>query len=374
MDNINIRYKLSGLDNFVKRLNYWIGRLLGMEQQPLPSKGPRRTSNSVFVSIVLLFILLLWAMTGFYYIGSGKQAIILHQGRMVRLVVGQSAGFTYPYPWGDVYLFDSDSSKPQALNSNSVNIKEASIANPITTKAVVVLTKDLKALQLKGSFTYHIEDPLKTYSTIGKFRNSVMNNDELADISQLVHNELIYQLHLYTASQSFEQLKNMNLSIMSINIRNKANIALAPWGLQADVQLTSLNIESNSSTPVKSSISEEGKSVNLASKLMLEADQYSRDQVEVARANVNKYKQLLAQYKLDPQSVVDQMYYDTLAQINSENKKAQDKSYDLLFLDLPSLQTREHELSNDIESSVNASNNTQDSIRNVNRFGNLERR
>lgn len=353
------KYKLSSLDSIIKQVNQLIGQALGVRRKS-PLTPQKRTSNLVFIIILMLFIALVWAMTGFYYISNGQLGLIMHQGRIVNYIKGEAVGFTYPYPWGSVHNIKIYSSSEIPLITNySVLINNK--------QKILVLSKDLNNIQITGRYFYRIIQPLKLYSQIG-----IIRHDYVAPsyhIRQAIGNELIAQLHKYASTKTMVQLQNTNLSIMSGTISNNANIKLQTYGVKVSLDLTALSlVESSPTGKFKLGVADQ----NLARQLIVQANNYRYNSIAMAKAEVNKYKLLLPLYQVKPKAIVNQMYYDALADIDNSSSHGM-QQYPLLNLSLEQLQVKNEQLIAN-ESLVIKPKLSIDSGREVNRFENLEQR
>lgn len=309
------------IDQLVERLNKKIARLLGKKNRASPP--PKKTSNLSFSVIVIVFSLLLWFATGFYYLGENQFGLVLYNGRVVDVIKGIKVGFTKPYPFGDIEIIDASISDFIDLNN-------------IASGNFIALTHDLTAIKVDAKFNYQVSDPVKVFKTTLQKQNNLDN---------LITWEVQEQIHSYFSKKNRNEIIKSNLTVTANEIKGLVNQKISDIG----IKLIKLNInalsEPNANNKVKSVVlaTAESAQSTIAEQLINEAKQYEQNQLVQTKVEINRFNQLLPQYKSNPNAVITQMYYDALAEIPINHDT--DPKYTLLNMSLSDLIILNNDLS-----------------------------
>ena len=139
-------------DGLVERLNRVLARLMGKKPaNRAPKVAPVVPSNRRFILIVVGMIVLLWGLTGIYYIPEDNYGLIFRNGKITHSVKGMDLGITLPYPLSNVETLDA------GINNLSIG-KESGNLFQLT-------TQDNQTLQLTAELSYTIIDPQKYYTS-----------------------------------------------------------------------------------------------------------------------------------------------------------------------------------------------------------------
>ncbi|MFN7094526.1 MAG: SPFH domain-containing protein [Burkholderiales bacterium] len=317
MNHGNTNRSNDNLDEFIERLNKKIAKLLG-KQDKQPPTG--KTTNLAFALIILLFSLVVWLLTGFYYLGENQYGLVLTDGRITKVVKGLRVGFTLPYPFGGIEVLNAGVSDLLTVGTASDNASN-----------YMVLTKDLFPIAVEAKLAYQITDPKTLYL------NYLQQTDNLNNIVQW---QLEQQLHNYIAQKTSSELSKINLTIMANQLREQANGALSKYGVDiVKLAVTSLQQVAQARTTTSLQVTKPQLVATvkptIADQLLQQALSYQQDKVTQAKANVEKFKQLLPQYEANPQELVQQLYDNLLASVPVTKA---DK-YPLLKLSLAELMT-----------------------------------
>ena len=92
--------------DFTERLNKRIGKLLGKKLNTKLPNTDDTIKNWSFVLVTFFSVLLLWGISGFYYLEENQYGLISQNGAFQKTVVGPDAGFFLPYPFSQTqYLY-----------------------------------------------------------------------------------------------------------------------------------------------------------------------------------------------------------------------------------------------------------------------------
>lgn len=307
MNHGNIKRKQTKLDELVERLNHRIGRLLGKKHKFAP---PKKTKNSTFALIIFAFTVVLWSMTGFYYVNEDQYGVVLFNGKITQTLTGLKIGLTWPYPFGGVGIINASISDMLNLGLDGANSSD-----------YITLTKDLIPATVTAKFTYQVVNPQVFYLRRSQDQDSLDN---------LVRWNLEAGLHNYIANYDFDQLSKMNLTIIAGTLRDKTNAQLAAYGLRVvklsinSIGVVNGNIESSPTANVvfggaesitKQQLASTNTANPIANELLMQARQYQQDQLAQTQANVNRFNQLVVEYNANPEAIVGQMYYELLSSV-----------------------------------------------------------
>ena len=270
-----------GVDRVVEQINQKIAWLLGKNNSN--KQPPKQTSNFRFSIIILCCLLMLWLITGFYYLGDNQYGLILRNGEIVKVENGMKVGFTAPYPFGDVEVINSDVSKFIDLSILSQN-------DP------TILSRDLSMIKLNAKFDYQIYDPSVYFVTILQKQN---NMDTYLSI--IVQNEL----HSYLGSRLKSEILKSNLTVVASEIRDQVNQKISAYG----IKIVKLNINSLNDVEIKQTIeAPKVESLSIADTLLRSANEYNQNVIRETKEQIAEFYELLPTYQKDPESVINQVY------------------------------------------------------------------
>ncbi len=310
MSRGNIDNNSSG-PTLVDRLNARLARLMGKKDQHKFNK-PSVPSNKQFLIILIIMVVFLWLLTGFYYIPDNNYGLILKRGKIDKVENGLQIGFTLPYPFAEVVLID-------ASNSNITIGKQGNNEyNP-------VVTSDNRRLVMAAEISYRINDPRKFFLT---FYQDDMNLDQRVNYLAMAITQ-DYMLH----QQSTNLLKSSTI-VTSNDIRRLSNTILEKYGIE--LTKYAINILSVNNQQIQLSQKLSSSDSNLANKLLEEANQYSQAKSAETQQITQEFKQYLTQSHSSKDAVSELMYYKMLSSIPRESGI---ESYPLLSKSLASLKS-----------------------------------
>ncbi len=313
------------IDIVVDRINKKIARLMGKKGKLPPQK---KTSNTAFSIIVIVFSMLLWASTGFYYLGENQSGLILQNGSVTNVVKGIKVGFTLPYPFGSMEVIDTSPS--DIIDLNKVNSSSADFS---------VFSQDLYPIQAAAKFSYQVVSPKLAFQEVLQKQDN-LDSFVAWQVQMALHDYFIHKLN--------SEIIKANLTVIANDVRDKLNTTLAKSGLSL-LKLNIYSIHSPQTPHAVASISEataesqveisivqpqiSSDASALIQQLLAEAVLYKQNVLLDTQVSINQFNQLLPQYNSNPNAIVEQMYYDTLAAIPA----ARVNNYPLLNLPLSEL-------------------------------------
>lgn len=287
----------SSIDEAVKRLNKKISRILGKKNNNL--RPNRKVSNFTFSLILFIVTILFWLSTALYYVKDGYNALLIKNGEIVNEVHGMKVGLFYPFPFGQIELFDANAS--QLIDLDDIGKS-------------TFYTASNKAVKLDVHFSYLINNPKLAFEQV------IQNQDNL--------NEFVANyVYIYTAQSVIKEneFKSVNHTVFANTIRETINKKLSQYGLS----IAKLNIYQESGNTIVSQKTN-AYSNPLAEQIILEADDYKKNLALDTSAEIEHYNTLHAEYVKNKNAVIEQMYYDTLMVI----PESSNNSYKLLDMSL----------------------------------------
>lgn len=296
-------------DGLVERLNRVLARLMGKKPaNRAPKVAPVVPSNRRFILIVVGMIVLLWGLTGIYYIPEDNYGLIFRNGKITHSVKGMDLGITLPYPLSNVETLDA------GINNLSIG-KESGNLFQLT-------TQDNQTLQLTAELSYTIIDPQKYYTSYYQ---------ETSDLNQKIAWLVMANTQKYFLHYNRVELLNASSIVLANEIRQQSTQQLASYGLQLD-KFNILTLQSIGNLPSVSAASESSpasQNLPLSAKLMQQALSYQQTSQAKTESMMLEYKQLLPQYRANKSAIVELIYYKMLSSIPAESTA---ESYPLLKL------------------------------------------
>lgn len=298
---LNNNTKESSLD----RVNKFLARLMGKkEKQQQKSPQPENTpSDSKFMLIIVAAIVILWGVTGLYYVPKGSIGIIAYNGKVAKIISGMEIGITRPFPFSDLTIIDNDNDN----TAFSIGKESDNTFN--------IVTNDAKNMRVVAEVDYSFKNPTLYFQTF------YQDDDELdTNLAWITEAYIQDSLKEYTESEVLSASK----LILANEISAKLNQLLTKNGLVIDkLNIIALTGESNNQTTTTSNAS------SLAESIIVEANRYALDKANQTNVLSKDYDSLLAQYKANSRLVEDLLYYRMLSQIP---ESANQDSYPLLNL------------------------------------------
>lgn len=340
---------VSPQDSFVDKLNRFLARLMGKKtNKPLPKHNNQTTaipSNFKFILIILSMLIVLWGLTGVYFIPDASYGIILNNGKFSKVVKGMDTGISLPFPFSDVITLDA--------SSNSVKFGKTA-----ESAAYLVLTADNRQLEVSGEIDYHIQDPNKYFLNYYQ---------ETSDLDQRVNSLSKTIIQDYFLHRNGSDILHDSNTVVGNEIRKTADTILNGYGLSIDkLSINSIKPVAIEST-IKTTVNDQpqGSPVQsplLAQQLLEQAKSYSTAIQAHNKRLSDDFNQLLPQYRNNPKIMAELMYYKMLSAIPQPIE-----SYPLLQLTLPQLQALSNSVGLDQNFNISNDKNLRTLNRNVSR-------
>jgi regulator of protease activity HflC (stomatin/prohibitin superfamily) len=269
--------------------NNAIARILGKrDKKRIDYKKP--TSDGKFGLIVIGMVIFLWLLTGIYYIPQNMSGIIMHNGIVTNVKSGIAIGIDYPYPLSDLAVIDT------ASDSFSIGKTE--------NDKFVVISKDNKSLQMIVELAYRISDPARYF---------VSHYQENADLKQAIKGQVQSSIQAYTVNINSNELLSASSIVTANDIRKNSESDLSNFGITIEklaiIKLSNLDKleQKNTTTNLNAT-----NSINIIIKQALQYKSYIESDVKL---EVEEFNALLPQYKSNPNTIAQLMYYKMLSSV-----------------------------------------------------------
>lgn len=303
----NINYK--NIDDLINYMNNKLGWLLGKRPK---NDIPKKKSYFFFVVIFIFFLVIIWSTTCIGYVSNGYTGIVLKNGSVFSYFKGNNFVFMLNYPFEILEIIEDPSKKMHQLSkmndhSSTLNFYSNNLT-PFTTDA---------------NFSYELINPLQT------FVNIYQNNENLDNYVSYI---IMSNLRFILSKKSDTEISNLNLDIISNEIKNKINLFLFKYG----IKLSTLNLISIIKTKEEIAInkieSQDYLSKTILDKLLNEANLYAKMNAQKTNEYIGSYYKVYDSYQIDKVQTVDRLYKSTLSSIPQK-----DYEYQLLNLSLDEL-------------------------------------
>ncbi|TXI92945.1 MAG: hypothetical protein E6Q33_05305 [Neisseriales bacterium] len=269
--------------------NNAIARVLGKrDKKRIDDKKP--TSDGKFGLIVIGMVIFLWLLTGIYYIPQNMSGIIMHNGIVTNVKSGIAIGIDYPYPFSDLAVIDT------ASDSFSIGKTE--------NDKFVIISKDNKSLQMIVELAYRISDPARYF---------VSHYQENADLKQAIKGQVQSSIQAYTVNINSNELLSASSIVTANDIRKNSESDLSNFGITIEklaiIKLSNLDKleQKNTTTNLNAT-----NSINIIIKQALQYKSYIESDVKL---EVEEFNALLPQYKSNPNTIAQLMYYKMLSSV-----------------------------------------------------------
>lgn len=291
-------------ESAVDRLNQKLARLMGKKDPNSPIKTPSIPSNNKFTVIIITMLLVLWGLTGVYYVPNQSYGIILTNGKINQVISGMDIGVTFPFPFSDIVNLDSSENTLNLASSNE--------------SGVLAATEDGSVLNLNANLSFTISDPQKYYLNYYQ---------ENSDLNQKINWLMAAIIQDYFIHRTSQKLMQSSTIVTANEIRSLSMVILRNYGLQ----ISTFNIKSlQNISQAKASLPKENNDITPTKQIMTEANQYQAQKLSQTESVVAEFNNLLPQYQANKTAIVELMYYKMLSQVSAKSSTAE--SFQLLKL------------------------------------------
>jgi membrane protease subunit HflK len=319
----------------------------GMPPPSAPGQGPRPATQLPggrnLLIVLLLGLVVVWLLSGFYIVDAGRIGVILRFGKFQE-TTGPGPHWHLPYP--------IETQAPGSpLNVAQVRTVELGYRSSLKSKVLhesLMLTDDENIIDNQFAIQYTIKDPQAFLFNNRDPDEAVMQVAETAIREVVGRNKMDFVLYEGRSQIADESAKLMQqildryqtgIAISKVNMQN----AQPPEQVQAafdDAVKAGQDRERQTNEGQAYANDIIPKARGTASRLIEEAKAYSQRVVVQAEGDASRFKQVYAQYVKAPEVTRERLYQDMMQQVLSNTSKLvvqQKAGSNLLYLPLDKL-------------------------------------
>ena len=332
------------LDEILRKLQQKIAGLFGARPRAPSGPGGSMPGVGAAVSGGIIFIILLvvavWMMSGFYIVEEGRRGVVLRLGRFLEVTM-PGPRWHIPYPIESV----------EVVNVSGVRTVEVGYRGNAKNKQpqeALMLTDDENIVDVQFAIQYTLKSPedflfnnrnpednvLQAAETsirevVGKSKMDFVLNQGRSEVAARV--KVLMQ-------QILDRYKT-GINITTVNLQN----VQAPEQVQAsfeDVVRAGQDRERFKNEGQAYANDVVPKARGVAARLIEESNGYKQSVINTAQGDAARFRQVLAEYEKAPQVTRERIYLDTMQQILGSTSKVivdQKGGQNLLYLPLNEL-------------------------------------
>ncbi|MBK4734465.1 FtsH protease activity modulator HflK [Noviherbaspirillum pedocola] len=282
---------------------------------------PDMRGMKIGAGIIVIIVLLLWLLSGFFIVQEGQTGVVMTFGRYSHMA---NAGFNWHWP--------APIQKHEIVNVSSVRTVEvgyrSSVRNKVPREALM-LTEDENIIDIQFAVQYKLKDA----------SDWVFNNRDKQDTIKQVAESAIREVVgrsqmdfvLYEGREKVAQEVAQLMQQILDRYSSGAQITnVTMQGVQPPEQVQAAFDDAVKAGQDRERLKNEGQAYandvvprarGTASRLLQEADGYRAKVIANAEGETARFKQILTQYQKAPAVTRDRMYIDTMQQIFSSTTK-----------------------------------------------------
>ena len=334
------------LDEILRKLQQKIAGWLGFSPRgPEPPRPPSGRRNAIMgggVFLVVVLVLAVWLVSGFYIVDEGRRGVVLHLG-MYREATMPGLRWHIPYPIESV----------EVVNISQVRTVEVGYrGNPRNKQPqeALMLTDDENIVDVQFAIQYTLKSP-----------EDFLFNNAYRDPDDIVRQAAETSIREVVGKKSMDSVLNQGRSEISAGAkklmqeildRYQSGIlvtAVALQGAAAPEQVQGAFEDVVRAGQDRERFKNEGQAYandvvprarGVAARLLEEANGYRSSVVSQAQGDASRFRAILAEYEKAPQVTRERMYLETMEKVLSATSKVivdQKGSQSLLYLPLDKL-------------------------------------
>jgi membrane protease subunit HflK len=368
-------------NQFAEKLRHTLSAQRSKNRMKYPLGAGGHQNGGKKLSGVLVFLLLMWMVTGFYVVQEGQQAVITRFGQFLgpeKGLAGAGMNWHIPYPIEDHEIVDLsrlrsvEIGRGQSILGGAGNVNGSNGNNGMgggVWRHSLMLTQDENIVdvrfvvqyRLKSAvdYLYNQSDPdlavelaaeSAVREVVGKVSMNVVLNEKREAIAVDIAQSIQTQLDAYRTG----------ILIASVNIQN----VQPPEQVQAafdDALKAGQDGDRAKNEGLAYANEVLPRAQGASARLHEEAQAYAARVVAQAEGDAHRFKAVLVQYKKAPRVTRDRMYIDAMQQIYTSTNKVVVDTQNHTWLNLP-LEKILQLTANNGEGSVSSSTNSSGSV------------
>jgi membrane protease subunit HflK len=333
------------LDEILRKLQQKIAGLFGARPRPQPVGGgsqmpPVGMAIGGGIVFLILLIVAVWLMSGFYIVEEGRRGVVLRLGRFLETTM-PGPRWHIPYPIESV----------EVVNVSGVRTVEVGYrGNPKNKQPqeALMLTDDENIVDVQFAIQYTLKSPEEFLFNNRNPEDNVLQAAETSIREIVGKSKMDFVLNqgrsevaarVKVLMQSILDRYKTGINITTVNLQN----VQAPEQVQAsfeDVVRAGQDRERFKNQGQAYANDVVPKARGVAARLIEEANGYKQSVINTAQGDAARFRQVLAEYEKAPQVTRERMYLDTMQQILGSTSKVivdQKGGQNLLYLPLNEL-------------------------------------
>ncbi|MBI5451243.1 MAG: FtsH protease activity modulator HflK [Gammaproteobacteria bacterium] len=336
------------LDESLRKFQEKLARFFGGGRAGSGRDAPKGKGGSFGISAVILVVLAVWGLSGFYTVNEGSRGVVLGFGKYVD-TVGSGLHWHIPFPIEQVEVVNIEQIRNVEIGYRSTEGGQGGASIP---REALMLTQDENIIDINFAVQYKIKDA-KDY-----LFNVKDPDDTLRQVTESAVREAIGK-----STMDFVLTEGRSQIVMTIETMIQQTLD----HYRAGLEVTSVNMQdAQPPEQVQGSFSDAVKAREDEVRLKNEAEAYSNDIIPRARGQAarmieesNAYKEkviaqaegeagrfrsILAEYKKAPKVTRERLYLDAMERVMNNSSKVMvdiKKGNNMLYLPLDRLNQRE---------------------------------
>jgi modulator of FtsH protease HflK len=330
------------LDEILRKLQQKIAGLFGARPRaPGGPGGPQLPGMGMAVGGGIMFIVLLvvavWLMSGFYIVEEGRRGVVLRLGRFLEVTM-PGPRWHIPYPIESV----------EVVNVSGVRTVEVGYrGNPKNKQPqeALMLTDDENIVDVQFAVQYTLKSPEEFLFNNRNPEDNVLQAAETSIREVVGKSKMDFVLNqgrsevaarVKVLMQQILDRYKTGINITTVNLQN----VQAPEQVQAsfeDVVRAGQDRERFKNEGQAYANDVVPKARGVAARLIEEANGYKQSVISTAQGDASRFRQILTEYEKAPQVTRERIYLDTMQQILGSTSKVivdQKGGQNLLYLPL----------------------------------------
>ncbi len=288
------------------------------------------------IGFIVVIIVVIWGLSGFYIIEPAERGVILRFGRYVE-TVGSGPNWHVPYPIESVEKVNVDQVRNATHKAEMLTKDENLITIALAVQYKVKNAKD---------YLYNVRDPDYTLKEASESAlREVAGSKRLDDILSESGGREILVNETEKEIQNLMDLYNTGITVLKVNLES----AQPPQDVQAAFEDAIKAREDEDRYKKQAEAYERDiipKAEGDAERLGQEAEAYKQQTIEQARGETSRFLQTLDEYRKAPEVTRKRLYLETMEGIMSKNSKIVvdvDKGSNMLYLPLDQIMRKKSE-------------------------------
>ncbi|HEY0107928.1 MAG TPA: FtsH protease activity modulator HflK [Rhizomicrobium sp.] len=299
--------------------------LLRRGQDRLKSFLPGPGFGTGSLVVLLLVVVVVWLLSGIYFVESYEQGIVLRFGKYVART---TSGINYHLPWPIETAYTLDVTRPRQINIGFKPPESDAVAEDISSESDM-LTGDENIIDVNftvlwvvkdaGAYLFNVEDPDATIKAVAESAmREVVGRSQFENI--LTQDREAIQFEVKDLMQKTLDGYGAGVTVTSVNMQ-KADPPDEVISAYRDVQAARADQERmrNEAEGYANKVIPEAR--GNAARIVQDAEAYRQQAIAEASGQAKRFLSVLAQYRTAPDVTRRRMYLETMSSILANSNK-----------------------------------------------------